>query len=147
MLGSMQSDAKTVADYLTALPVDRREAVEALRAVVLKNLPQGYEEAMNWGMITYQVPLSIEPKTYNGQPLSYAAIASQKNNLAFYFMCDGGEGKLAKAWANPRRKPDIGKSCLRFKSLADIDLDVIGQLIASTPVTELVRSSKREPKL
>ena len=143
MLGCMQSDAKTVADYLKSLPGDRREAVESLRAVVLKNLPQGYEEAMNWGMITYQVPLSIEPKTYNGQPLSYAAIASQKNNLSFYFMCDGGEGKLAKAWANPKRKPDIGKSCLRFKSLADIDLEVIGHLIASTPAADLVKAAKR----
>ena len=139
----MQSDARTVADYLKSLPDDRRAAVEAVRAVVLKNLPHGYEEAMNWGMITYQVPLSIEPKTYNGQPLGYAAIASQKNNLAFYFMCDGGEGKLAMAWANPKRKPDIGKSCLRFKSLGDINLAVIGTLIASTPVAELIKAAKR----
>lgn len=139
----MQSSASTVAAYLKSLPDDRRMVVESLRAVVLDNLPPGNEEAMNWGMISYQVPLSVEPKTYNGQPLAYAAIASQKNNLAFYFMCAGGEGKLATAWVNPKRKPDIGKSCLRFKSLADIDLNVIGAMIASTPVVELVKAAKR----
>lgn len=143
MLNYMQSSAKTVADYLESLPADRRTAIEAIRAVILENLPKGYEEAMNWGMISYQVPLSIEPKTYNGQPLSYAAIASQKNNLSFYFMCDGGEGNLAKVWANPKRKPDIGKSCLRFKSLEDIDLKAIGKLVASVSVADLVKAAKR----
>lgn len=139
----MKSDASTVAAYLASLPEERRKVVDALRNVVLKHLPKGYEEAMNWGMICYQVPLSIEPDTYNGQPLSYAAIAAQKNNYSFYFMCDGGNGALAKAWANPKRKPDIGKSCLRFKSLDDINLTEVGKMIASTPVEELVKAAKR----
>ena len=80
----MQSDATSVAEYLAELPADRRAAIEAVRQTILANLPEGYEEAMNWGMITYQVPLARYPDTYNGQPLAYAALASQKNHMAVY---------------------------------------------------------------
>ena len=82
----MQSDATTVAGYLAALEPDRREAIEAVRAEILANLPEGYEEALNWGMITYQVPLERFPDTYNGQPLMYAGLASQKNHMAVYLI-------------------------------------------------------------
>ena len=68
----MRSNAATVAEYLAELPADRRAAIEVVRKVILKNLPKGYEEAMNWGMITYQVPLKTFPDTYNKQPLAYA---------------------------------------------------------------------------
>ena len=80
----MRSDAQTVEAYLAELPDDRRAAISAVREVILENLPDGYEESMNWGMIAYEVPLSTYPDTYNGQPLSYAALASQKNHMAVY---------------------------------------------------------------
>ena len=80
----MRSEAKTVDGYLAELPRDRREAISAVWRVIVENLPDGYEEAMNWGMITYQVPLSTYPETYNKQPLMYAALASQKNHMAVY---------------------------------------------------------------
>ena len=68
----MRSSASTVEQYLSELPDDRREAIETVREVILKNLPEGYEEVMNWGMITYQVPLETYPDTYNKKPLMYA---------------------------------------------------------------------------
>ena len=80
----MRSDASTVEEYLAELPDDRREAIKTVRQIILDNLPEGYEEAMNWGMITYQVPLERHPDTYNGKPLMYAALASQKNHMAVY---------------------------------------------------------------
>ena len=80
----MRSEAETADGYLAELPRDRREAVSAVRRVIVENLPDGYEEAMNWGMITYQVPLSTYPETYNKQPLMYAALASRKNHMAVY---------------------------------------------------------------
>ncbi len=80
----MQSDATTVEEYLSGLPDSRREAIQAARNTILENLPKGYEEVMNWGMITYQVPLEIYPDTYNLKPLMYAALASQKNHMALY---------------------------------------------------------------
>jgi hypothetical protein len=89
----MRSEAKTAAGYLAALPPERRVALSALRKVILSNLPKGYVEAMNWGMIAYEVPLAINPRTYNGKPLMYAALASQKNHMAIYlcpiFACQG----------------------------------------------------------
>lgn len=144
MLAGMRSDATSVDAYIAALPDDRREAVAALRATILKNLPKGFVETMNWGMISYEVPLTVEPKTYNGQPLSYAALASQKNNLAFYYTCgaDNG-GSLQAVWKNSRKKADVGKSCLRFKSLDDVDVDGIGKLIASKSVADVVKAARR----
>jgi uncharacterized protein YdhG (YjbR/CyaY superfamily) len=78
----MYSDAKTVEKYLEELPEERRDALEAVRRTILEHLPDGYEEVMNWGMITYQVPLDVYPDTYNGKPLMYAALASQKRHMA-----------------------------------------------------------------
>ncbi len=80
----MQSAASTVADYLASLPEERRLAVAAVRKVIRRHLPRGYVEVMNRGMIAYEVPLAIEPHTYNGKPLMYAALASQKNHMAIY---------------------------------------------------------------
>jgi uncharacterized protein YdhG (YjbR/CyaY superfamily) len=129
MLEPMKSDAKSVEAYIAGLPEGRRDAIAALRATVLKNLPDGYVEVMNYGMISYEVPLA--------KPLMYAAIASQKNHMAIYLcaltVVEGAEVKFVKAW-NAKRKPDLGKSCLRFKALEEIDLELIGNMIAATSV-------------
>jgi uncharacterized protein YdhG (YjbR/CyaY superfamily) len=76
----MATNQAEIEAYLADLPDDRREAIEEVRQVILENLPEGYEEAFNWGMITYQVPLETYPDTYNKKPLMYAALASQKNH-------------------------------------------------------------------
>ena len=82
----MKSDAATVEEYLSELSEERREAVSTVREVVLANLPSGYEEVMDFGMIAYVVPLSVCPKTYNGHPLMYAGIASEKNYVSVHLM-------------------------------------------------------------
>ena len=139
----MQSDAKTVEQYLESLPEDRREIVAAIRRVVLDHLPAGYEETMNWGMISYEVPLSIQPDTYNGQPLMYAALGSQKNHVALYltgvYMDDERRAALERDFAARGKKLDAGKSCVRLRSLDDVPLDVIGACIAAEPIEDFVR--------
>jgi len=134
----MQSKAKTVPAYLASLPSDRRTAIEAVRKVILKNLPKGYEEEMNWGAITYCIPLSRYPNTYNGQPLAYAALASQANYMSVYLMGVYGDPKVLaqfeKAYRAAGRKLDMGKSCVRFKKLEDLPLSVIGETIARVSV-------------
>ena len=80
----MQSDAKTPEEYLSELVPARREAISAVRTVILDNLPDGYDEVMQYGMISYIVPLSVIPDTYNGQPLMYIALASQKHYMSLY---------------------------------------------------------------
>ena len=77
----MQSKANSVEQYLNDLPEDRKESLSIVREAIVKNLPTGYVEVMNWGMITYEVPLETFPDTYNGKPLIYAALASQKNHM------------------------------------------------------------------
>lgn len=139
----MKSQAKNVDDYLKELPEDRRNSIEKVREVILDNLPEGYEETVNWGMISYEIPLSVYPKTYNGQPLAYAAIANQKNYLAIYLMGvyanPGGEEKFREEWAKTGKKLDMGKSCIRFQKLDDISLPVIADAISSSSPEQYIK--------
>ena len=148
------NQAKTVSDYLAALPDDRRAIVSKLRTFVKKHLPKGYKEQIGFGAITYAVPESKLKDTYNGQPLCYTAIAANKNYYSLYLMNAYGDPRKAKALADGFKKAgkklDMGKSCLRFKSLDDLPLDVVGDVIASTPVDAYVKlyldSRKRTAK-
>lgn len=139
----MRSDAVTVAEYLSELPADRRKALKAVRKVILKNLPKGYEEKMNWGAITYQVPLKTYPDTYNKQPLVYAALASQKNHMAVYLMGIYGDTamrrKFEAAYRKSGKRMDAGKSCVRFRKLEDLPLELIGESIAAMSIDEFIR--------
>ena len=137
-----RSEATTVEQYLAELEPDRRAIVSAVRDVIVANLPAGYVEEIGWGMISYDVPLSRHPNTYNGKPLMYAALASQKRHCSLY---------LTAVYADPDRRAefearyretgkrlDLGKSCVRFRSLDDLPLDLVADVIAATPVDEFV---------
>ena len=136
------STAATVEAYLAGLPEERRAVVAAVRDVVRRHLPEGYQETMNWGMISYEIPLERYPTTYNGQPLAYAALAAQKHHYALYLLgayADPAQAaRLAAAFAAAGKKLDLGKSCLRFRRLDDLPLDAIGEAIASTPPEALI---------
>ena len=136
------SKAATVDQYLDELPAERREVVSTMRDLVRRNLPKGYAETMNWGMISYELPLARYPKTYNGQPLSYVALAAQKNYYALYLMgaYQGSEQakQLAAAFERAGKKLDMGKACLRFKKLDDLPLDAVARTIASTPPEQFI---------
>ena len=135
-----RSNAKTPAAYLKELPADRRRELSRVRAMVRKHLPDGYRETMNWGMITYEVPLARHPATYNGQPLCFAALAAQKNYLSLYFMpLDTSVlARLKAAFKHAGKKLDMGKSCIRFKQADDLPLDAIGAEIAAVPLDRYV---------
>lgn len=126
----------TVEEYLKALPEERREVISGLRDLVRRSLPAGYQETFAWGMITYVIPQARYPKTYNGQPLSYVALAAQKNYYSLYLMCVYGNAEK-ELWLREQarlagKKLDMGKSCLRFRALADLPLAAIATLIAGT---------------
>ncbi len=134
--------AATVDEYLAALPEDRRAAISAVRYVILRNLPDGFREGMAFGMIGYHVPLERLPDTYNGQPLGLAGLASQKHHMSLYLNDVYGNPET-EAWFRDRyvasgRKLDMGKSCVRFRHLDDLPLDVVGEVIARTPLDEFV---------
>jgi hypothetical protein len=138
----MQSDAATVEDYLASLPESRRTPIAAVRDVINIHLPDGYEERMGWGMISWVVPLEDYPDTHNKLPLCYAALASQKQHMAVYLMglyTDGPEAQWFRdQYAARGMRLDMGKSCVRFKGLDDVPLDVVGEAIAKIPVGEFV---------
>ena len=135
-----RSSAKTPAAYLKELPADRRREVARVREMVRKHLPAGYRETMNWGMITYEVPLERQPKTYNGQPLCFAGLAAQKNHLSLYFMPVDAQAlaRLKAAFKKAGKKLDMGKSCIRFKRADDLPLEALGAEIAAVPVDKFV---------
>ncbi len=138
----VRSKATTVEAYLAELPPERREVVAAVRELVLKNLPRGYREAMNWGMISYEIPLETYPHTYNKQPLSYAALAAQKNYYALYLMAvydgSGQDARLREAFRQAGKKIDLGKSCLRFRRYEDVPWDAVAEVIRSTGPQEMI---------
>ena len=138
----VRSRAATVKDYLTELPATRRAAITAVRKVILANLPPGYVERMNWGMISYEVPLARCPRTYNGQPLCYAALASQKNYCTVHLMNvygDPASGRaFREAFEREGRKLDMGKACVRFLHADDLSLDAIGRAVAATPIERYI---------
>jgi hypothetical protein len=131
------SKAPTVAAYLAELPPDRRAVIAEVRRVVRRNLPRGYRETMNWGMITWEIPLKRYPETYNGQPLCYLALAAQKNATSLYLTSIYQDPALARAlkdgFKRAGKKLNMGKSCIRFRTADELALDVIGKVVASTP--------------
>lgn len=132
----VSSSASTVREYLAALPKHRREVVSAVRDLVQRHLPAGYREAMNWGMITWELPLATYPDTYNGQPLCYVGLAAQKNYNALYltgvYQDSEQEKWFKKACRDAGKKLDMGKSCLRFRALEDLPLEAVGRIVAWT---------------
>ena len=124
-----KSEANTVGEYLADLAEDRRAALTAVRKVILENLPVGYEETMQYGMVGYVIPLERYPATYNGKALIYTGLASQKNYMSVYlmgyYMDPDVQNKFEKAYAASGKRFDAGKSCIRFKKVDDLYFFVI----------------------
>ena len=132
----------TVEEYIAGLPEGRAEQIAQLRELILERLPEGYAEQMDFGMIAYVIPLETYPDTYNGHPLMYAALASQKRHMSLYLMNVYGDDEtlrwFTEGFAAAGKKLDMGKACVRFKRLDDLPLDLIGETIARTSVAEYI---------
>jgi uncharacterized protein DUF1801 len=143
----VKSAATTVTQYLEEMPPDRRAAAVKVRDVILRNLPKGYEESVIWGMITYALPLSRYPDTYNGEPLCYAGLASHKDHLSIYLTGAYADPVVEKSikdgFKKAGKKLDMGKSCIRFRAIDDLPLDVIGQAVAAIPPDAFVRQYEK----
>ncbi|RTE55291.1 DUF1801 domain-containing protein [Arenibacter aquaticus] len=142
----MQSTATTVEQYLQELPEERKEVVEKLRKVILKNLPKGFEECINYGMLGYVVPHSLYPEGYHCDPklpLPFMNLASQKNFVAVYHMGIYSDPSvmdwfLAEYPKHCKNKLDMGKSCIRFKNLSKVPYELIGQLASKISVADWI---------
>jgi hypothetical protein len=146
--------ASTVTEYLAALPADRREALNEVRRGINRALPPGYKEGIQFGMISWFVPLSTYPAGYGGKPkvaLPLISLASQKSYMALHMICFYGQPALREwftaQYAKSGRKLDMGQGCLRFKTLPELALDVVERTLARLPVKEYVAGyqAMREP--
>ena len=142
----MKSKATTPEAYIQELPAERQGPVSRLRQVILDNLPEGYAETMNYGMIGYVVPHSIYPDGYHCDPtqaLPFMSLASQKNYIAVYSSTVYSSPEILNWFkeryaATCKYKLDMGKSCIRFKRMDDIPYELIGELTAKVPVSAFV---------
>lgn len=135
--------ASNVAEYLAALPDDRCDAISAVRKVINDNLPDGYEEGIQFGMIGWYVPLGLYPAGYGEKkkvPLPLVALASQKSGMVLHFLSFYGHPTLSDWFVTEYKKSgkklDMGKGCVRFNTLENLALDVIGRTVARVPVEE-----------
>ncbi len=144
--------ATNAAEYLAGLPADRRATIAAVRDVIVKNLPAGYVEMIDYGMLAWGIPLKTYPITYNGRALMYVALASQKRYCSLYMTCVYMDPKQAAAikdaFTKAGLKLDMGKSCIRFQTKDGLPLTAIGKMVRSTSVKTLIRQyeSARPPK-
>ena len=134
--------ATTVSQYLSSLSADERADIQKVRTVIRRNLPKGYKESLQWGMICYSVPFSRYSETFNGHELCYAALAAHKNYNSLYLMNVYGHRQTEKWFKAEFKKSgkrlDMGKSCVRFRHADDLPLDVIGEAIAATSVDDYI---------
>lgn len=146
----VSSSASTVKEYLQELAPDRREVISRVRQVILDNLPEGYQETMNWGMISYEIPLERYPVTYNKKPLSYIGLAAQKHNYSLYLMGvyqdPEQEALLVDGFQQAGKRLDMGKSCVRFRRLDDLPLDVIAEIVSAISVEQYIERYERSRK-
>lgn len=153
----VSSKAATVSQYLDELPPERRKVIQGVRKVMRASLPTGFKEGMLYGMICYFIPLKDFPETYNGQPLVYAGLAAQKNYYSVYlnniYSDPEAEAWFAKRYAATGRDMAKGKSCINFKKLDDLPLELIAEALARNTKDEFIEmyedartSSKRVTK-
>ena len=134
----MQYKANTPDEYIKAIPEERKEIMQNLRKVILDNLPKGFSEEINYGMIGYVIPHKTYPNGYHCDPklpLPFMNIASQKNFIAVYHMGIYADNELMDWFIGEypkyvKTKLDMGKSCIRFKKIDQIPLQLIGKLVA-----------------
>jgi len=147
----VSSKADTPREYLASLPEERRDAIAVVRSVILDNLPAGFEEGMQFGMLSDQVPLAVYPHTYNQQAASIACLASQKGYMSLYLMGVYADPtrrrRFEQAFKKAGKKLDMGKSCVRFKRVEDLPLNVIGDTIGSISVDDYLRLIKKADAL
>lgn len=137
----------SVAGYIAALPSDRAGVIDSVRNLVNEHLPLGYVETMRWGMISWEVPLDRFGDTYNREPLNYIGLAAQKAKNSLYLMsCYVSEQERADfeaAYLASGKKPDMGKSCIRFRSLDDLPIPLVITMIRRYPVAEFIEAYRR----
>lgn len=136
----------TVTDYLNNINEDKKSDFLKLRNSIIKNIPQGFEEAMSYGMIGFVVPHKIYPSGYHCDPklpLPFISIAAQKNFIALYHMGIYCEKNLLDWFVNEypkhtNEKLDMGKSCIRFKKPDQIPYKLIEELVTKIDVKQWI---------
>lgn len=150
----MKIKASSPEEYISKVPEDRKEAMSKLRQTILKNLPKGFAECMSYGMIGYCVPHSLYPAGYHcdpKQPLPFMAIASQKHFIAVYHMGMYAKKELLDWFTKEypkhcKSKPDMGKSCVRFKKVEDIPYKLIAELTKKMSAAEWIKIYEKNIK-
>lgn len=119
--------AKNVKEYLAALPPERKEPIEFLHALIQKMSPT-FKPHFAYNMLGYG---SFPYKNYKKEQIEWpiVALASQKNYISLYVCCVVKNKYLAESYKNELGKVSVGKSCIRFKKIDDLNLDVLKKVL------------------
>lgn len=137
--------AKTVAQYLAAVPADRKELVEFLHTFIQKTAPN-LKVHFAYNMLGYG---AFPYRNYKGEQIDWPVIslANQKGYVSVY-VCAVHEGKyVTETFAKELGKVDVGKSCIRLKKLEDVHLPTLKKVIqfaAKHPGLEEIGASKKK---
>jgi hypothetical protein len=131
----------TVQEFLSSLPEDRQAAISTLRDTILENLPEGYEEGVHDGILSYYVPHSLCPDGYHcdpKQPIPFAGISAKRKKMSLHLFCvyvdQAAKERFVNGWKKSGHKLDMGASCVRFTKIDKVPLEVVGKTIKSIPV-------------
>ena len=145
--GWVTDETQTPDAYVAAVPDDRRELIDALRATILEHLPEGFEETIEFGMLSYVVPLDRCADTYNGRPLPVVSLANQKRYVSLYLMGvyadDAERDWFVDAWTRSGKRLDMGRSCVRVKRVDDVPFDVVAQAVGRVSIDDLIAAHDR----
>lgn len=146
----VSSKAETVQKYLEELETERREIIEKLRKIILEKIPKGFVEEMQYGMICYNIPIEKYPNTYNKKALTIAAMASQKNYVSLYLMGIYADKEIEKWFKGEliksSKKMKMGKSCINFKKIDELDLELIKKVIEKITPEKYIQTYEKSRK-
>jgi hypothetical protein len=139
--------ALTVTQWLASVPAERKAAINAVRKAVNKHLPKGYKETVDWGMLAWVVPFTTFPHTHNGRPLMFAALGAHRKLMTIYLMSVYSDARIRRefevAYKRTGKQLDMGGSCIHFKTLDDLPLDLVGHTIARVTVADFIEQYER----
>lgn len=124
------TDAKTPDDYISKIEMPRQNEVKKLHDLICSWVPK-LEPFMISGMIGYG---KYHYKYSSGREGEWCtiALASQKNYISLYVCVMNGESYVAESYKSKLPKASIGKSCIRFKKISDIDLDILKEVVQTS---------------
>ncbi len=135
-----------LSEYMNSLPKSRQTLINELRTRFRKMIAEDFVEVVDLesGMIRYELPLKVYPKTYNKKPLMFAGIANRKGYMTTTLTSIYSEPNLKKSFIEKCQSEGFQisptNSCLKFKKLEDLPLKEIENCLSNISVSNFIKN-------